>query len=256
MEGAVRIFAGEFNRSTLSVPAPDGRDLQYVVTPGGAWCHLMYICGVLTEVSGSAEMIHCRVADPTGAFDLFFGTGRPELANAVRNIAIPSFVAADGRAQMYRRNGAFSLSMRPDSVQIVDRIVRDLCILRTADQTLQRLECISDAVLGQPVNERIRTAVDHYRTTRDQILDLAGMVESALGSIRAQPESLQVPVNPRGIIAAILKEKQASRGVPVEEVIALAVQHGVPAEAAKSAIGELIRDDECYQPQKGTIRLL
>ena len=36
MEGAVRVFAGEFNRSTLTIQKSDRGGSRFVVTPGGA----------------------------------------------------------------------------------------------------------------------------------------------------------------------------------------------------------------------------
>lgn len=257
MEGAVRVFAGEFNRSTITVHATDAGGPAYVVTPGGAWCHLMFLAGALTEVSGTGDMLRCRLADPTGAFDLVAGGGaRSELSGTFKTITVPSFLTIVGRAQMFMKDGSCTLFVRPDSVMVVDRAVRDIWVIRTADLTLGRLERLAGVLRGQPTDPRTRTTVEHYRTTPEQLRELACMVESALSSVQKIDAAGSSPATPREIIIGILREKQGPRGILVEEVIALAGLRGVPADAAKGAIEALIRDDECYQPHKGAIKLL
>ena len=51
----------------------DAGSPAWVVTPGGAWCRSLYLCGALTEVAEIADVLHCRLADPTGAFDIVAG---------------------------------------------------------------------------------------------------------------------------------------------------------------------------------------
>ena len=63
MEGAARVFASDFNSATLLVPGSEAQSPAWVVTPGGAWCRLLYLAGALTEVSESGDLLHCRLAD-------------------------------------------------------------------------------------------------------------------------------------------------------------------------------------------------
>jgi RPA family protein len=256
MEGAVRVFAGEFNRSSLSVQSSETGGGPYVVTPTGAWCRSMYLSGALTELSGSSDMVSCRLADPTGTFDLVIGGGRSEIADEFRRIAMPSFITVTGRAQIYQKNGSCSCSLRPESVHVVDRAVRDTWVLHTSDATIRRLEHLSGAIFGQPVDEQVRVAVAHYLPTYEQVREFIAMVESAL-SVVQQPATIpEIPADYRGIIIMILKEKQGERGIAIDDVIALAGLQGVPAGAAQATINDLIGEDEFYQPQKGTIKLL
>ena len=67
--------------------------------PGGAWCRSLYLCGALTEVAEIADVLHCRLADPTGAFDIVAGGRRGPVAEQIRAIPVPSFVAVTGTAQ-------------------------------------------------------------------------------------------------------------------------------------------------------------
>ena len=103
MEGAVRVFAGEFCASTLSVQDEDTAGAAWVVTPSGGWCRLMYIAGALTEREENGDMLYCRIADPTGAFDLVIGGRNTAVAEAFKKLPLPSFVTVTGRAQMYRK---------------------------------------------------------------------------------------------------------------------------------------------------------
>lgn len=256
MEGAVRVFAGEFNRSSLSVQAPETVGIPYIVTPTGAWCRTMYLSGALTEVSGSSDMLRCRLADPTGAFDLVVGGGRSELADAFRRIAVPSFITVTGSARIYQKNGTSTCSLRPDSVHVVDRTVRDIWVLRTADLTMRRLERLSGAILGQPADEQVRVAIEHYHPTHEQVREFIALVELALSVVQLPATLPLAPVDHRELIIRILKENQGERGITIDEVIALAGLQGIPSHTAEGTINDLIREDECYQPQKGTIKLL
>jgi uncharacterized protein len=256
MEGAVRVFAGEFNRSSLSVQSPETGGAPYVVTPTGAWCRSMYLSGALTEVSGSSDMLRCRLADPTGAFNLVIGGGRSEIADVFRRITIPSFITVTGRAQIYRKNSSSTCSVRPESVHVVDRAVRDIWVLRTSDATIRRLERLSGAILGQPVDELVRVTVKHYHPTYEQVREFIAMVESALSIVELPATMPEAPVDCREIIITILKDNQGERGIAIDEVIALAGLQGVPADVAHATINDLIREDEFYQPQKGAIKLL
>jgi len=256
MEGAVRVFAGEFNRSTLTVQKPDPAGPPFVVTPGGAWCHLIYLSGALTEVSGNGDMLRCRISDPTGVFEVVIPRVRSGLFTMVKKMPVPSFVAITGTAQMYQRKGVHMLSVRPESVQVVDRTVRDIWVLRTADMTLERLERLAKAMRGQPTDPQSRTVIGHYRTTPETVQEFVRMVESALSSVRTPVPSVQSSVDPHELVLAIIREHQGASGISVQDVIEDAALQGVSADTATGVIKDLISQDECYQPQKGVLKLL
>jgi RPA family protein len=256
MEGTVRVFAGEFNRSTLTIQKSDREGPRFVVTPGGAWCNLIYLSGALTEISENGDMLRLRISDPTGVFDVVIGGIQTDLSSMARKIPVPSFLTIVGKAQMYQRQGSYTLSVRPESVQIADRSVRDIWVLRTADMTLDRLERLVAAMRGEtndPPNQRV---VEHYRLTPKKVQELVGMVESALSTIQVSGAPAQSPPHPDELILSIIKEHQGIRGITIEEVITLAVLEGVLTDTVQEVIRDLIRRDECYQPQKGIIKLL
>ena len=53
-----------------------------------------------------------------------------------------------------------------------------------------------------------------------------------------------------------MQAQSGPRGMAVEEIIGTASLRGIPQDAVLSAIESLIIEDECYQPQKGFVKLL
>eukprot|EP00825_Cyclidium_porcatum_P000450 TRINITY_DN10125_c0_g1_i2.p4 TRINITY_DN10125_c0_g1~~TRINITY_DN10125_c0_g1_i2.p4 ORF type:complete len:200 (+),score=-4.93 TRINITY_DN10125_c0_g1_i2:1203-1802(+) len=184
MEGAVRVLAGEFSRSTLGIPDEDRNTPGWVVTPGGAWCRRMFLAGALTEVVDVADFCRCRVADPFGAFDIVIGGRNAALAETLKKIPVPSFVAITGNAQIYQKNNTISLSVRPEHIRIIDRAERDRILLITAEYTISRLDELADALGGTVTNERLMTAIRHYSLTTTNLIELSTMVEEAVASAR------------------------------------------------------------------------
>lgn len=259
MEGAARVFAGEFSQSTLLVPAEDPGNPGWVVTPGGAWCRQMYLAGALTEVMENGDLIHCRIADPTGAFDIVMSSRNAVLAGALRKIPVPSFVGVMGQARMYQRCGSVLLSVSPDHIHGVDRATRDKLVLTNAEYTIARLEQMDRAVKGECTDTRILRAYRHYSLSSEGLKDLIRMTESAVLGVR--PSRDAIPAAPqadaRSLVMKIMQESAAGpRGIAVEEIIETLALQGITKEAVLAALEALIVDDECYQPQKGYVRQL
>lgn len=258
MEGAERVLAGEFIRSTLGIPDEDPNMPGWIVTPGGAWCRRMYLAGALTEVVEAGDLCRCRVADPSGVFDIVLGGRNTALVQTLKNIPIPSFVAITGNAQIYQRNSAISLSVRPEHVRVIDRAERDHLLLIVAEYTLRRLETMVQVVKGMATDERMKVAVRHYASTETSLLELTAMVEAVVGSIRPPPDSLNGGDRPDICAMArdLIANASGPRGIAVEEVIDTLGLRGIQKEEVLAALESLIHDDECYQPQKGYVKLL
>ena len=261
MEGAARVFAGDFYGSTLSVQANDGESAAWVVTPGAAWCRLVYLVGAITEIADSGDMLRCRLADPTGAFNLVIGGRAPALAEHVRAVPVPSFVTVTGRAQLYRRNDRVDLTIRPDHVMVVDRAVRDQWTLETAEATLARLGKLYAVIKGLCAEDPVLTAYRHYATTPEQLRALVEMAGCAVRSIRPPEQSAPVSSVAKAsqvceLVLTIIKNTPGPSGISVEDVISLSSNRGMGKAEVLSAIESLIVEDECYQPQKGFVKLL
>jgi RPA family protein len=256
MEGTARVFAGEFGSSTLSVQDEVAGNPAWVVTPGGAWCRLMFISGALTEVSERGDMVHTRIADPTGVFDLVIGGRNTALAETFLKIPVPSFVTVTGRAQMYLKKGDMVLSVRPDNVLVIDRQVRDQWVLATAKSTLERLHQEHLALQGGCSDERILAAVRHYAMTKTRLRELARMVEGAVSTVRPPGTGSLPKPDARTMVLDLITSEHGPQGSAIEEIITMGATRGIPQEAVLAAIESLITDDECYQPRKGFIKLL
>jgi RPA family protein len=256
MEGAARVFAGEYGGSTLSVQDQDSGSPAWVVTPGGAWCRLLFLSGALTEVAEIGDMVHTRIADPTGVFNLVIGGRRTALAETFCRLPVPVFVTVTGRAQMYKKNGEVMLSVRPDNLLVVDRLVRDQWVLATAKSTLARLHHMHLAIQGTCADERFLVAVRHYSMTKKHLHDLAAMAENAVQTVRLPECDTPVPPDVCTLVIEIIRAGSGPRGIAVDDIIKQAAICGISQESILSAIESLIIDDECYQPQKGFVKLL
>jgi uncharacterized protein len=256
MEGTTRVFAGEYNGSTLSIQDSDSGTPAWVVTPGGAWCRSMFLSGALTEVTESGDMVYTRVSDPTGAFDLVIGGRNTPLAEIFCKIPVPSFVTVSGRAQIYMKNGIANVSVRPNNLRIANREVRDQWVLATAKLTLGRLNLINHAILNSCTDTCILRAIQHYPITKTSLMKLATMVEDAVQTVRPHGCDASVQPNVRTLVMDLISAGNGPRGISLEEIIRRAMESGVSRELILTAIESLITEDECYQPQKGFVKLL
>jgi RPA family protein len=258
MEGSARVFAGDFCRSSCYFSTPGTDSSLSVVTPSGIWCNRVFAIGVLTEVSGNGARLHARLADPTGAFDIEIAAhGDANRPDMFQKIPVPSFIAINGRAYMAGSEKKPVPVIRVESVRIVDRAVRDTGIARTADSTLAHLMKLAGALIGGPADDRTRAVLRHYHTTPGDINDSIAIVEKALAGLSETGDPAHQPVqDPHEVMIGIIRGLQGPRGVVIEDVIAQAGIRGISPDAARGIIDDMIKEDECYQPQKGSIRLL
>jgi uncharacterized protein len=257
MEGAVRLFAGEFNQSTLTVPGEDDKSAAWVVTPSGGYCRQVFLAGALVEVQEQGDMLSARLADPTGGFDLVCGGNNTTLAESIRTIPLPSFVSVSGQARLYRREGKPILTIRPEQIRVIDRQSRDQWIITTARATLARLKMMHAALKGTCTDGRILQAGRHYSLTRKDLCEMGELVAGALASVRpAQETESVIQVDPQEMIMEYIRTKSGPRGVAVDEILEMVRLQGISPEAALAAVESLIVEDECYQPQKGFVKPL
>ncbi|MDN7023578.1 hypothetical protein FGU65_01465 [Methanoculleus sp. FWC-SCC1] len=234
MEPAVRVFAREFNGSRSTADAGDALAGRAVVTPSGAHCRRLFLVGALTERKGSGDdVMHARLADPTGTFALTVDRRSPDAAATLEYIDPPAFVAAVGEAVAAGTGTRMRTSIAVETITVVDRTVRDLWVLRTAEATLERLEAVGDTG------------------------DLAAMVTTALESVRPDLDVGPLePVNAAEILRSALEEGNGPRGLSRRDAIARGVAAGLAASAAGQAIDDLLLAGECYSPSAGMLRLI
>lgn len=252
MELSGRIFARDLSSARHTIDSSEDRDGSYVVTPTGAWCRRLFVVGAITEQKGSGDVIWARVADPTGTFRVTADWQSPDALETLRYIEPPAFVAVTGRAVLIGSGARANATVNAEALCAADRTARDLWVLATADATLDRLEALKKCA-----DERTATARRLYQTTDEDIRDMAGMVRTALASIRPDISVGEItPIIGRDLLLAALEDKGGSRGIGVEDAIAVGVQSGLSARDARVALEELLAAGECYQPASGMIKLI
>ena len=148
-EVAKRVFAAEFNDATYTFQEDDGdRAPKYVLLPTGAKANRVFVTGTLTEtkdVGTENEYWQGRVVDPTGTFFVYAGEYQPAAAKFLRKTEPPAFVAIVGKPRTYEADdGVVNVSLRPESITIVDDSTRDRWVVETGNRTLDRIEAFID----------------------------------------------------------------------------------------------------------------
>ena len=157
-EAAWRIFAGEYNDSTLEIKGEGEMAPSYVVTPLGAKVNRIFVIGVLTDVENVSEdgdLVRAHISDPTGVFTLYSGSYQKEVTDALSGIQSPAFVAVIGKVRTYKPEDSDDIyvSIRPEKVMEVDANVRDKWILETCKNTKDRIEAVIEAMKMDESNE-------------------------------------------------------------------------------------------------------
>ena len=144
-EPARRVFAAELRETRVHFK--DGEDEKsptYVLLPTGERCNRVFVVGTLTEKKKQGEQnlfYRARVVDPTGTFFIMAGSYQPEAMQQMARIEPPAFVAVIGKPTVYETpDGAVLISVRCESITVVDKEVRDCWILDAASATLDRLD--------------------------------------------------------------------------------------------------------------------
>lgn len=212
-----RVFAEEYNSSTMEHKGEGEKPVSYIVTPLGAKVNRMLVVGVITEIEdvgeGDKPRYRARMADLTGTFYISAGEYQPEAAAALSKMSPPAFAAVVGKSRAYSpEEGVKYLSIRPERIAEVDAATRDHWVLETAKSTLARIEAMGEASkMSQPtVGEMTRLgfpegladgvllAAEYYK---DIDLDrFRGVVKDALRSVL--PESGKASSAPTALPAA------------------------------------------------------
>jgi RPA family protein len=117
-----------------------------------------------------------RVTDPTGSFTIYAGQYHPEAAQFFSTCEVPVFVSVVGKTSTYTTDdGNVLTSIRPEYIEEVDEATRDIWILETAKQTLERIKEIES---GKDPNSKL--AKEHYSTDTDYY---CSMVQKAIEAI-------------------------------------------------------------------------
>jgi len=161
-EVARRVFADEFNDAAFTFKeSDDDRAPVYLLLPTGEKANRVFFVGTLTEkddVGEDSEYWRGRIVDPTGTFFVYAGQYQPEAASMLRDLEPPAYVAVVGKPRTYETDdGSVNVSVRPESIQVVDAATRDRWVVETAERTLDRI-----AAFDEEGNEYARMAREEY----------------------------------------------------------------------------------------------
>lgn len=256
MDTAQRIFAGEFGMTDYCFETDDIPNAVTILTPGGALCSCLYIVGACTDIiPATGGGLQFRLADPTGAFPVHAGREHPAVLEALRDIRPPVFIAVRGFLRHAGRKKGGTPVVRPESAVVVDRCIRDLWVLRTADRTLDRLELLQAVRNGDAAHRNAERAIAHYGAADGIIRTLSEMVEAALATVRDAPDPVSTAEH-RTAITSLIRDHGGSRGIPLTDLLEQAGRLGLDRACVESEIEGLLADGECYMPTNGHVKLL
>jgi RPA family protein len=188
-EVAYRIFAMELSDTTVALERDpdDAYAPQYVLTPTGAKVNRIFVIGTLTEkenIGTDTDYWRARISDPTGAFFMYAGQYQQDATRALADVPVadadapvPEFLAVVGKVSMYTtEDGRVMTSIRPETISVVDALVRDRWVLETARQTLDRIK-----ELEEKSSENLSMVEENYSMDLEQYRQ---MVASALESMQ------------------------------------------------------------------------
>jgi RPA family protein len=144
-EVARRVFAREFNDASYTFQeSDDDRAPVYLLLPTGEKANRVFVAGTLTEkedVGEDSEYWRGRVVDPTGTFFVYAGQYQPDAASMLRDLEPPEYVSVVGKPRTYETDdGTVNVSVRPESISVVEEDTRDRWVVEAAERTLDRVE--------------------------------------------------------------------------------------------------------------------
>ncbi len=179
-EVAKRVFAYEFNNSTHKIrESNDDRAPIYVLTPTGARCNRVFVVGVLLEreeTRPDSDFWRIRISDPTGVFIGFIGKFQPDALSSILQIEPPEIVATVGKVRVFEGQNRKIVTIRPESITIVNTATRDYWIYETALKTIERIK-----KMYEKSDEDVKLAWQVYNP---DLKEYEKMVKTALNSIR------------------------------------------------------------------------
>jgi uncharacterized protein len=286
-ETAHRAFAQEFNASRVSLPSAGEKEPSYVVTPLGAKVNRVHVVGVCTDIESvgeSGEVWRARISDPTGVFTVYAGNYQPEAAHALSQLQPPQFVAITGKARTYEPEpGSVFVSIRPESVSVVDEATRDQWILDTARRTQERLQAVDALREGAESSESAQLAQQHYgldsgrywQALETALTQLSGG-KVAVHRVAARPDEAEeaapawkppVAAKPEPAasaeqdafdetVLATVQRLEGAKGARWDDILTECSRGDPPAtsEAVEEALNRLMDKGLVYEPTLGILK--
>ncbi|WP_225335794.1 RPA family protein [Halomicrobium urmianum] len=172
-EVARRVFADEFNDASYTFKeSDDDRAPVYLLLPTGAKANRIFVVGTLTEtedVGEDSEYWQGRLVDPNGdTFFMYAGQYQPDAASMLRELEPPAYVSVVGKPRTYETDeGDVNVSIRPESISLVDEATRDRWVVETAERTIERIQAFDEETneYAEMAREEYDLPVENYRRT-------------------------------------------------------------------------------------------
>jgi RPA family protein len=238
-EVAWRVFASEYNSSTLEIKGEGEKAPSYVVTPLGAMVNRMFIVGLLTDLQnlGTEQEPYWRalLSDGMSKYYLFAGKYNPEATVVLSKLQPPAYVAVVGKSRTYSpEEGKLFVSVRPEKIVTVDEGVRDNWVLETARSTLRRIDCVEEALQMEA-------------PTVEELVKLGYNQALADGVVRALPHYKDVDLNRyRGMVLEALEQLLPERSGDLP----------IPADAPSAGPEEIEEEQEDEDKEEVVLKLI
>lgn len=236
-----RVFAAELARldpGALLDGAP--------VSPTGALCPRIFAVGLLTAVEREGGTYRGRLADLTGELVLEATAQEPSAALFLGNAQPPLLVGATAR---WGRGGWTLETVLPST-----EAARSRWVVETAGHTLARIEEVREALstprrrrAGEAEGSGVEAAIRHYRPSLSLLDDLEREATAAIRVVAGEPD-------PEGLLLDLLRRLDAGSGVAREVLLQEAARAGIPRGTSERALGSLLEEGRCFEPQTGVVR--
>ncbi len=159
-----KMLAAEVSRTTHALPKGEEQyEAQTYLSPTGRIVAKIMIAGVATEkedIGKDQSLWRMRVADPSGAIGVMAGMYQPEAMQAIAQLEIPCHVVVVGKLNVYEPESESRIvSIRPDSVTIVDGQTKDDIVL---DAALSTARSIKKTTADPEIMKRAAEAYDGH----------------------------------------------------------------------------------------------
>jgi RPA family protein len=257
MEPVSRVFAADLNASSLVLDDGSAPGRRIVISPSASPCTLLYLAGVLLEVNGrKGDLMHARVADPTGAFELQVSGKEPETAELLSILKPPAFITAIAGLRLTGNSIRNPCILDLREIRETDRTVRDSWVIRTGELMFERIIGLNDALSTETCSPARKMVISHYQHSGQTIRDMARMVRGALINVGPVLGGALQAGNPVQDVLGIIRENGGDMGISLDKIILIAQKSGLQPDQVTKAVETLLIEDECYQPSKGVIKLL
>lgn len=154
--GVTKIPIAELIRTTHALPkGSEQYEAQTYLSPAGRTIAKVMICGTAIEkedVGKDSSLWRLRVADPSGTVQVYAGIYQTEAAAVIAQLDVPCFVSVVGKLNIYEpEDGSHIVSIRPDSVTVIDGKTRDDFILDAALSLIRSVRKMDDETMKKVV---------------------------------------------------------------------------------------------------------